>query len=105
MIETEIRTATFTKEEESVIEAQCDCCKKQLPIEEKTYYRYKIDSKTVGDHVSLVSSHGDWCVDSGDSVERFQFCSMKCCLDWMVQNKEDLRSHTRSFEIDCHGTY
>lgn len=105
MIEKETKIVTTQKEEESVVRAACDFCSKELPIEKVTYWNCEKDSMRLGKHVSLMTSHRDWGNDSVDSLDHFQFCSMKCCLDWIAKNESKLYSHTREFEIECHGVY
>jgi len=105
MIETETKIVTTMCERESVVKASCDFCLKELPIEREVYSDCKMDSMRLGNHVSLTISHRDWGNDSVDSIEYFEFCSVKCCLDWIAKNNSKLHSRTREFNIECHGVY
>ena len=105
MVETETKIVTTKRERESVVRACCDFCLKELPVKKEVYSDCEMDSMRLGNHVSLMTSHHDWGNDSVDSIERFEFCSVRCCLDWIAKNEQKLHRRTREFDIECHGVY
>lgn len=88
MIKTEKKIVTSQREEESVVEAYCDFCEKPLKLTNEDYSNCQKDSKVVGKCVNLTTSHRDWGNDSVDSIKDYQFCSIKCCLDWIIAHKK-----------------
>lgn len=105
MIKTERKTITTKREEESITEASCDYCLKQLDLVKEQYYNCEKDSIVIDKYIELTTSHSDWGNDSVDSIECYQFCCVECCLEWIKKNKKELESHTRRFNIECNDTY
>jgi hypothetical protein len=105
LIKIETKIITSQKEEESKVAAMCDFCSKELELTDEVYYKFKKDSKIIKRYVGLTTSHNDWGNDSEDSVETYQFCCIKCCLDWILSHEKALNTDTREFNIVCQGVY
>lgn len=105
MIKTENKTVTTKREQPVIVEATCDQCIKQLKLENEKFMNSESDSTVIKNYVSLYTSHGDWGNDSHESGEHHEFCSVSCCLKWISENENDLKSGTRQFDIECEGTY
>lgn len=105
MIINETKIITTQKEEKSILSASCDHCNKDIKLINSKYANYKTDAKVLTEYVELITYHGDWDIDSMDSFETYQFCSMDCCLNWIILHEKELKSNTREFQIKCHGVY
>ncbi len=105
MIKTKTKLITIQREEESIVSVYCDNCNKSLELINESYANCKKDSKVLNRYVKLTASHHDWGNDSVDSIKTYQFCSIKCCLEWIIAHEKELNTPTREFEIECNGTY
>jgi hypothetical protein len=105
MIEKETKIIITKKEEESIVKAICDQCAKNLVLVNEKYIGRETDALIIDKYIELRTFHNDWGNDSLESLEKYQFCCINCCLEWIKEHKKELESDTRHFEIKCNGIY
>ena len=98
MVNKVLKIITVCEPLKVITDAWCDQCHKKLTLAGD-------DDKHIEGYVSLSTYHHDWGNDSWESRDNYEFCSVKCCLEWIISNKEHLETNTREFEITCNGTY
>lgn len=68
-------------------EIKCDCCKVDIHETDLSYF------------FEVVTSHSRWGVDSWDSRDNFDFCSLKCLTEHM-NSFFDNPAETDNYEIE-----